>query len=689
VKAHHVSIFLLLMIFGIIIAPNNFSDVFAQYMGNVDPSGKTGAETLEETLKTARTEFLKIYDPDGKNDPQHYVNRYLNEREYKEWFDRNWGSKYKSIYEAVGLPDFYYYFKERWNWNGSSHDSGKQGEFSSPNYIAIDSKDFVYVGDSANRIQKFSKNGDFVTEWRGPSSPWNIEINSKDEVYARWGPHGEVVKLSPDGKIIETWGTAKSGHQWDHMIDLSGESGINFFIDRFDNLYFSENTIENSRTKYESKVLKYSPDGVLLTAFTNMAKPRAQDKDGNLYAIGDCSVIKYNSIGAKIGQFGRCGYREGVGTFSDITDIEVDSNDLVYVVGAQGWGGSITVFRNDGTIFGSIGGYGINEQQYRSPVGIAINSQNDVYFTDRSGHSVFIYSPRPPIIEYRHINPNAPECGIGTVLENDMCVVDQKFVKQINDQKFEEIIQNFHNNLSIDTDSISRELSQVLSKYQNSPEKALKELAPLYKKIASQQIAQIDYAKNMADKRIDSSNFPTEDRLEYKRKLSDISENMKAVILHRTAEQVAQLEDVLKKEQIKNEILSQSTKTSPRISGGCLVATATYGTELAPQVQLLREIRDNSVFTTNSGAAFMSGFNQFYYSFSPAIADLERQNPIFKKAVKITITPMLYTLSILNYVSVDSEQEMLGYGIGIILLNIGLYFVIPTVLIYKLKNRKS
>ncbi|MCE2614675.1 MAG: hypothetical protein LVO36_02090, partial [Nitrosopumilus sp. (ex Thoosa mismalolli)] len=47
--------------------------------------------------------------------------------------------------------------------------------------------------------------------------------------------------------------------------------------------------------------------------------------------------------------------------------------------------------------------------------------------------------------------------------------------------------------------------------------------------------------------------------------------------------------------------------------GGCLIATAAYGTELAPQVQFLREIRDNTVMSTSSGMAFMTGFNPIYY----------------------------------------------------------------------------
>ena len=120
--------------------------------------------------------------------------------------------------------------------------------------------------------------------------------------------------------------------------------------------------------------------------------------------------------------------------------------------------------------------------------------------------------------------------------------------------------------------------------------------------------------------------------------------------------------------------------------GGCLIATATFGSELAPQVQQLRELRDNTILSTKSGIAFMTGFNQLYYSFSPSIADLEREHPAFKEAIKLSITPMISTLSILNYVEIDSEQELLSYGIGIILMNLGIYFVAPAMIIYKIKN---
>ena len=127
---------------------------------------------------------------------------------------------------------------------------------------------------------------------------------------------------------------------------------------------------------------------------------------------------------------------------------------------------------------------------------------------------------------------------------------------------------------------------------------------------------------------------------------------------------------------------NRGSSSSSSGGGGCLIATAAYGTELAPQVQFLREVRENTVLQTQSGSAFMDSFNLFYYSFSPGIADLERQNPAFREAVKIAITPMISSLAILGYADIDSESEMLAYGIGIVALNIGLYVALPVSAMY-------
>jgi len=137
------------------------------------------------------------------------------------------------------------------------------------------------------------------------------------------------------------------------------------------------------------------------------------------------------------------------------------------------------------------------------------------------------------------------------------------------------------------------------------------------------------------------------------------------------------------------KILSKSNNENIDFgNGGCLIATATFETELATQVQQLRETRDNILLKTESGKSFLTQFNQLYYSFSPTISDLERQNPVFKETIRIVITPLLTSLSILNYLDIDSEAEMVGYGISLIVLNIGMYFVAPAVLIHKLKRTK-
>jgi hypothetical protein len=137
---------------------------------------------------------------------------------------------------------------------------------------------------------------------------------------------------------------------------------------------------------------------------------------------------------------------------------------------------------------------------------------------------------------------------------------------------------------------------------------------------------------------------------------------------------------------IPNTVETIKTVGDEGLPGGCLIATATYGTELAPQVQQLRELRDNKLLQTESGYFFLNAFNDFYYAFSPYIADYERENPVFKEMVKLAITPMISSLSILNYVDMSSDQEVLVYGISLILLNIGMYFAVPVIVIMRFRK---
>ena len=137
-------------------------------------------------------------------------------------------------------------------------------------------------------------------------------------------------------------------------------------------------------------------------------------------------------------------------------------------------------------------------------------------------------------------------------------------------------------------------------------------------------------------------------------------------------------------EQVVEEPVAAPQESSEE-GGGCLIATATYGSELAPQVQQLRELRDNQLMNTESGSAFMSGFNELYYTFSPTIADMEREHPMFKEAVKLAITPMISSLSLME--NAESESEVLGVGISVIVLNLGMYIAVPAIIIVGIRKR--
>ncbi len=126
---------------------------------------------------------------------------------------------------------------------------------------------------------------------------------------------------------------------------------------------------------------------------------------------------------------------------------------------------------------------------------------------------------------------------------------------------------------------------------------------------------------------------------------------------------------------VVGEAYAQPINPYEEKSGGCLIATAAYGSEMAPQVQLLREIRDNQLMNTESGKSFMNTFNDIYYSFSPTIADMQRENPMFKEVVKLGLTPMLSSLAIME--NANSESEVLGLGLSVIALNLGMYIGLP------------
>lgn len=111
---------------------------------------------------------------------------------------------------------------------------------------------------------------------------------------------------------------------------------------------------------------------------------------------------------------------------------------------------------------------------------------------------------------------------------------------------------------------------------------------------------------------------------------------------------------------------------------GCLIATAAFGSELTPQVQFLRDFRDQRILSTAAGSSFMNVFNSWYYSFSPQVADYEREQPWLQATIKTAVYPLLGILHVAEkgYGLSDGEEGSVLAGFATSSL-IGMVYLSP------------
>ena len=161
---------------------------------------------------------------------------------------------------------------------------------------------------------------------------------------------------------------------------------------------------------------------------------------------------------------------------------------------------------------------------------------------------------------------------------------------------------------------------------------------------------------------------------EFEEKLKEIGYNSEDIrqakaligkLPHQSAGEAPEQKEAIEEgiEKVEEETTDESSQPAmPK--GSCLIATAAFGSELAPQVQFLREFRDDTILATTSGASFMSVFNAVYYSFSPYVADAERQNPVLQETIKTALYPLLgiLQLSTISQTGEPSEFSVLTSG---------------------------
>ena len=73
----------------------------------------------------------------------------------------------------------------------------------------------------------------------------------------------------------------------------------------------------------------------------------------------------------------------------------------------------------------------------------------------------------------------------------------------------------------------------------------------------------------------------------------------------------------------------------------CLIVTATFGSPMASEVQLVRNFRDNTIQQEYLGSRYVTALNAMYYSFSPFVARAIDENPSVKPAMRLVLAPLL------------------------------------------------
>ncbi len=136
-------------------------------------------------------------------------------------------------------------------------------------------------------------------------------------------------------------------------------------------------------------------------------------------------------------------------------------------------------------------------------------------------------------------------------------------------------------------------------------------------------------------------------------------------------------------------------KVSGETKRKCVIATATYGSELSEEVQFLRSFRDNYVMSSYAGKNFMEAFNSFYYSFSPYIAEAIERNMFLKQIARACIYPLILTLKVTSslsglFVHMNGEVATLALGVSASVL-LGIIYLTPpeTLILLVLKKKKS
>jgi sugar lactone lactonase YvrE len=300
---------------------------------------------------------------------------------------------------ASGTASADYDFVTKWGGSGSG-----DGQFHAPYGIATDPGGDVYVTDFGNgmgnndRVEKFSPNGTYITQWGGLGAgdtqfhdPWGIATDSTGHVFVADTANDCIKEFSLAGVFIAKFGKGGTGDG-----EFSGPWGLalNSAGDLYATDYDFGETV-NRVQRFKTSIGGYVFDekwGVTGTEAGEFRQPGdiAVDPAGNVYVSERVNhrVQKFDSDGFPVTQWGGMG--SGNGQFAFPEGIATDSAGNVYV--ADRGNNRIQKFTSDGAFLAKWGGTGAGDGQFLQPNDVAVDAVGNVYVADTGNDRIQKFS---------------------------------------------------------------------------------------------------------------------------------------------------------------------------------------------------------------------------------------------------------------------------------------------------------
>lgn len=114
----------------------------------------------------------------------------------------------------------------------------------------------------------------------------------------------------------------------------------------------------------------------------------------------------------------------------------------------------------------------------------------------------------------------------------------------------------------------------------------------------------------------------------------------------------------------------------------CIIATAAYGSEMAPEVVHMRYIRDDMIGSSGVGKILVDGWNTFYYSWSPPVANIIAESYLLRVSFRVLLVPLLWIIhsagySFITLARVNVDLASIMSFLLAALMSITIYLALP------------